>query len=70
MGSLAENLRVNVLGTAAVVDAFLPFVSQGGGKKVWVVGTRAAAFSGNWSERDTAATCTSNACGRPGWLRN
>lgn len=56
---LAENLKVNVVGTAATIDAFLPLVRKGRDKKIVIIGTRAAAFASTWSEAVTSAACKS-----------
>lgn len=56
---LAENIKVNLLGTAATVQAFLPLLRQRASKRVWIVSTQAGAFVNGWSDKEIIAACKS-----------
>ncbi len=55
LSQLAENLRVNVVGNAAVTEAFLPLLRKGQGKQVWFAASGLNSFGGPLSETDVGA---------------
>lgn len=48
---------MNLFGTAASIQAFLPLLEQGQGKRLWIVSTQAAASVNGWAGQDISAGC-------------
>jgi NAD(P)-dependent dehydrogenase (short-subunit alcohol dehydrogenase family) len=52
-----QDVTVNLFGTAASIQAFLPLLEKGQGKRLWIVSTQAAASVNGWAGQDISAGC-------------
>lgn len=58
---------MNLVGTATVIDAFLPLLRRGEGKKVWVASSDLACLGGYMSEGFMAAPYSTSKTGLNMW---